>query len=374
MQKIEIKRFFECLIPVTVCNLKCSYCYVIQRDYRNMKLAQLKYSPEHIGKSLSPNRLGGTCFFSICGAGETLAQPETISIVLELVKQGHIVNITTNGTLTNRFKEFEKFKPEELERIHFSFSLHYLELKRCNLLDEFFSNVNFVKNLGCSILVQLNLCDEYIPFVDDIKEICIKRVGAYPQIAATRKESHGLSQVELMSELPDEEYKKIGNSFHSDLFEFTMENFNKKRTEFCNVGERSGSLDLSTGALRKCYGAPTVQYIFDNPNSDIVFSPIGNHCCSSFCFNSSHFMALGIIDNGDKRSYCSIRNRPEAHWFNDTFKYALSKKLWSTNVIYSVDERKNINRKVARLFWTQRVKNYMRRISIRISKILRGTM
>ena len=120
MQKIEIKRFFECLIPVTVCNLKCSYCYVIQRDYRNMKLAQLKYSPEHIGKSLSPNRLGGTCFFSICGAGETLAQPETISIVLELVKQGHIVNITTNGTLTNRFKEFEKFKPEELERIHFS--------------------------------------------------------------------------------------------------------------------------------------------------------------------------------------------------------------------------------------------------------------
>ena len=78
MKEIHVKRFFECLIPVTVCNLKCSYCYVIQRDYRNMKLAELKYTPEHIGKCLTKERLGGECFFSICGAGETLAQPETL--------------------------------------------------------------------------------------------------------------------------------------------------------------------------------------------------------------------------------------------------------------------------------------------------------
>lgn len=60
MQEIHIKRFFECLIPVTVCNLKCSYCYVIQRDYRNMKLAELKYTPAHIGKCLTRKRLGGS--------------------------------------------------------------------------------------------------------------------------------------------------------------------------------------------------------------------------------------------------------------------------------------------------------------------------
>lgn len=63
MQEIHIKRFFECLIPVTVCNLKCSYCYVIQRNYRNMRLAELKYTPEHIGKCLTKERLGGECFF-----------------------------------------------------------------------------------------------------------------------------------------------------------------------------------------------------------------------------------------------------------------------------------------------------------------------
>ena len=101
MKEIHVKRFFECLMPVTVCNLKCSYCYVIQRNYRNMKLAELKYTPEHIGKCLTKERLGGECFFSICGAGETLAQPETLRIAKELLKNGHIVYITTNGTLNN---------------------------------------------------------------------------------------------------------------------------------------------------------------------------------------------------------------------------------------------------------------------------------
>ena len=51
----KIKRFFECLIPVTACNLKCNYCYVMQRNNRKNKMANLKYSPEQIGKSLTKN-------------------------------------------------------------------------------------------------------------------------------------------------------------------------------------------------------------------------------------------------------------------------------------------------------------------------------
>ena len=31
------KRFIECLLPVTICNLKCSYCYIIQGNRRDMK-------------------------------------------------------------------------------------------------------------------------------------------------------------------------------------------------------------------------------------------------------------------------------------------------------------------------------------------------
>lgn len=43
-----IKKFFECLIPVTACNLKCSYCYVIQRNNLKNKLPEMKYSIQTI--------------------------------------------------------------------------------------------------------------------------------------------------------------------------------------------------------------------------------------------------------------------------------------------------------------------------------------
>ena len=41
----KIKRFFECLMPVSICNLECPYCYVIQENRRKMQLADLPYSP-----------------------------------------------------------------------------------------------------------------------------------------------------------------------------------------------------------------------------------------------------------------------------------------------------------------------------------------
>lgn len=55
----KIKRFVECLMPITVCNLKCDYCYVIQRNNRKGKMAELKYSPEQIGAALNKERWGG---------------------------------------------------------------------------------------------------------------------------------------------------------------------------------------------------------------------------------------------------------------------------------------------------------------------------
>ena len=323
MERITIKRFFECLIPVTVCNLKCSYCYIIQRNYRNMKLANLNYSPEHIKNCLTKERLGGSCFFSICGAGETLAQKETLDIVKGLLENGHLVNITTNGTSTNQFKRLENFTKDEISRLHFSFSFHYLELRRLNLINTFFSNIRYVHSLGASYMCQLNLCDDYLPYIDEIKQICKKEIGAFPQVAATRKESKGLNEVELMTMLDKGEYIKIGDSFDSGLFRYTIDNFNKKRSEFCYAGERSGTLDLSTGMLSKCYGDPRPQNIFENPEKPIRFEAIGCNCFSSFCFNSSHFMSLGVIDNGDNRTYSGIRDRKDSEWFNDTMRECL---------------------------------------------------
>lgn len=357
---IRIRRFFECLIPVTVCNLKCSYCYVIQRNYRNLKMAKLKYGLADIKKALTQNRLGGVCFFSICGAGETLAQHETLEIVHCLLQNGHLVNITTNGTLRNRFKQLKEFEQDELKRLHFSFSFHYLELKRLNLLDAFFENVNYVHSLGCSFIVQLNLCDEYIPYIDEIKQICIQHVGAVPQIAATRDESDGLGKVKLMTSLSRVEYEKIGNSFNSELFKYTMENLNKRRKEFCYAGERSAQLDLSTGLMSKCYNDPKPIDIFENPNEPIHFEAMGKFCRSSFCMNSSHFMSLGVIDNGDPRTYSSLRDRKEAGWFNETMRLSLNHKLAETNPPYDKMRIKELN---SRRFFERkyyRAKNFLR--------------
>ena len=61
----KIKRFIECFVPITACNLRCHYCYVIQENRRTEKIPQLKYSLEHIAKALSKERFGGICYFSI---------------------------------------------------------------------------------------------------------------------------------------------------------------------------------------------------------------------------------------------------------------------------------------------------------------------
>lgn len=43
--------------------------------------------------------------------------------------------------------------------------MHIIELKRINGVDIFFNNIKYVRDLGCSFLVQVNLCDEYIPYL-----------------------------------------------------------------------------------------------------------------------------------------------------------------------------------------------------------------
>lgn len=331
----KIKRFFECLIPVTACNLKCSYCYVIQRDRRQMKMADMRYTPEQIGAALTAERLGGVCYFSICGAGETTIQPQIEDIVYHIMKHGHYVNITTNGTVGKQIEKILEQNKAYIERLHFAFSFHYLELVRLNLLEKFFENIQKVKDAGASFMVQINLCDEYVPYLDEIKRLCIENVGAMPQVAATRKEEVGLRKIELLTRMTKEEYVNEGSSFDSPLFDFTMKNFNVRRREFCYAGDWSGNLDLSTGILRRCYCSYLRQDIFKNPNEPIRFQAIGNLCGSAFCMNSSHFMSLGVIPGVEAPTYASLRNREDAGWYSDTMRDALNGKLVDANEEYN---------------------------------------
>ena len=327
-----IKRFFECLVPVSVCNLECPYCYIIQEDRRAMTMAEMPYSPEHIAHALRQERVGGTCLFSICGAGETLAQKEVVPIAAELLKKGHFVNITTNGTLSRRFDELIAACAEHIGHLHISFSLHYTELLRRGWVDTFFDNVCKMRDAGASILVQINLCDDYLPYLTQIKEICMEKVGAYPQVALTRDEQR--KPFGIFTKGSESDYIANGKSFSSPLFDFTVENFCVKRKEFCFAGDWSGTLNLQTGVLTKCYANYEGVNIFADVDGPIPFEAVGKHCGSPYCVNSSHFMSLGVIPSLKTPTYAQLRNRVEASWYTPEMETFLNGKLSDNNCVF----------------------------------------
>lgn len=327
----QIKRFFECLIPVTVCNLECPYCYIIQENRRQMQTAQMPYSPEHIAEALRPERVGGICMISICGAGETMVQKELVPIVKALLQKGHYVNITTNGTLSRRYDELIQECGEMLSRVHVSFSMHYTELVKHGWLDLFFDNIQKVRNAGASILLQMNLCDDYVPYLDEIKAISEQKLGAYPQLALTRDETS--VPFKIFTEGTTEAYLAHGAQFDSPLFDFTVKNFNVKRKEFCFAGDWSGVLNLQTGVLSKCYAEPGGVNIFDDVNAPIPFEAVGRHCQNHYCINSSHFMSLGVIPELDTPTYGQLRNRADAKWYTPQMAEFLNGKLKNGNSI-----------------------------------------
>ncbi len=335
----KIVRFFECLAPISICNLECEYCYLIQQNRRNMNDPEWDFTPEHVSKALTKKRLGGMCYFSICGTGETLLSNDVIKLASLLLEEGHIVNITTNGTLTKQIEKLLSASKSNLENLHLSFSFHYIELKKRGLLDVFFENIKRVRNAGCSFVLQLNMYDGYYDYIDEIKQVSIKNVGALPQIALTRKDSktkNDRKSYEIYTAGSIDKYLEKAREFESPLFECTYKNFNVKRKEFCYAGLYSGVLDLKNGELRQCYMTKP-QNIFSDIEKEIIFSPVGKNCPNAYCINSSHFLSFGLIPQLQLPSYSQLRNREEADWYSDKLNKCLSVKLTDGKAMSWVD-------------------------------------
>ncbi|MBQ3694073.1 MAG: radical SAM protein [Synergistaceae bacterium] len=328
----ELHHFFECLLPVSLCNLECEYCYIIQEHRRAMKQIEFNYDTEHMLKALRKERLGGICYFSFCGTGETLMQKDFIPLVHGLLHDGHYVNITNNGTMTAKILELMNTDMNDLSRLHFAFSLHYIELMKRGMLNLFAENVRRVHDAGCSFLVQMNLYDGYIPYLDEIKTFCRENFGALPQVAATRLEHPG--NMRFHTEGSADDYIAMGREFNSPLFEFTVRNFNVKRHEFCYAGAWSSRLIVKTGELNPCYAGGKSFNIFADPDEPVKYFPVGR-CRSSFCFNSSHFLSLGVIPGFNAPSYAALRDRPEAQWYTPVMREFLSQKLCENNTQYT---------------------------------------
>lgn len=131
----------------------------------------------------------------------------------------------------------------------------------------------------------------------------------------------------------------------SPLFDFSVKNFMVKRCEFCYAGDWSGILNLATGILTSCYGYGIKQNIFKNINKPIKFEAIGKNCPFNYCFNATHFMALGIIPSVETPSYADLRNRKKAGWYSEEMEEFLSKKLINNNKKYNYSYKIFVNNK-----------------------------
>lgn len=302
-----IKRFITLRIPVYACNFRCSYCYVGQHQgaYKKGIIPFIK-SPEYIAKFFLKERLGGKCYFNCCADGETTLHPQLVELVSRLTGEGHFVDIITNGSQTEKLKvlcsQLDNFQKENL---FIKFSFHYLELKRRNLLEEYVSNVNLIKNSGISYTVEITPHDELIPYIDEIKEFSLKNFGALPHITVARNEA--TNKIELLTKLSRDKYIKTWSVFDSALFDFKISIFGKKRKEFCYAGLWSLNVNLHTGFYSQCYIGDRLGNICDI-SKPINFRPICR-CRQPHCFNGHAFLAFGLCPDLETTSYMAERNR-----------------------------------------------------------------
>lgn len=328
----KMKRFIDCGVGTFACNLRCHYCYVAQNFLFTQKVPKFKYSAEHIGKALSKERLGGTCMFNICATGETLMPQAVVDYTKAILAQGHYVMIVTNGMLKKRFEEFAEFPEDYRKRLFFKISYHYLELKRLNKFELFFSNVNMIKKMKASFTIEVTPSDELIPYIEEMKEVSLKNLGALPHITVARDESK--TDYPLLTKLSREEYIKTWGQFDSKMFDFKISVFGVKRKEYCYAGNWTWTLNLITGTMKQCYQTNYFANIYKNVSKPLKFVNIGHGCKAPHCHNAHAFLCFGAIPELKTPYYYELRNRvctDGTEWLQPEMKSFMSCKLNEIN-------------------------------------------
>lgn len=345
-----MKKMIMCVFPMSICNFRCSYCYLSHRDIAYQgEQSNMKYAPELIGKAFSKKRLGGTCFFNFCADGETLLQKDIDKYIYEVVKQGHFVEIVTNLTITPMIQRILSWEKEILERIEFKCSFHYLELKKRDLLDVFSDNVKQIWESGASANIEITPDDSYIPFIDEIKEYSMKNFGALPHLSIARNDA--TEQISYLTNLSEEEYNNVWSVFNSSFWKFKKTLFGVKRKEFCYAGSWSLFVNMETGIASQCYCSNYNQNIFENIKKPIEFLPIGK-CKIAHCYNGHALLSCGLIPELDTPCYGDLRNRIKedgTEWLQPALKNFFNSKLMDSNELLNEKDKKKMKYKNAKL-------------------------
>lgn len=327
----KICKYINCHVPIDICNLKCSYCYIRQApDFKEK--TSINYSPDFIRKALSKKRLKGTALIVLCGGGETMLCRQLPDIVEALVSEGHYIHIVTNGTVTNAFDELFSRKMD-FEYVLFKLSFHYLELKRLGLLDEFVESFNRIRSMGASVTVELIADDELIPYIDELKEYSIKNFKALPHIAPARQDK----TLKVLTKYPHNEYCKIWGQFHSKLFDYKMNQvIDIKRKEYCKAGEWALQMDLGSGDVYQCIKHPYLDNLYKDINQEIKLEAVGINCLLSYCQNGHIYLPLGVLPEVKAPAYLEMRNRKMTgndEWVTGKMKEVLSQRFFDDDLL-----------------------------------------
>ena len=335
----KIKRLVLGMIPNQKCNLKCEYCYISQVKAWD-EPEKLRYSPAHIAKCFSQERLGGVSLINLTGNGETMLQPDIVELIEALLAEGHFIEIVTNGTITKRINEVLELPKEQLSRVFFKISFHYKELCRLGILNQFFANVNAIHDAGASFTLELMAYDAIEKDIKEIKEICLKNVGAICHATIGRNDAR--KDKDLLSKHSKEEFRNIWSSLNSDMTSFKLDVINVKRKEFCYAGAWCLFVNMYTGESQPCYWQPFTQNVFSNPEKPIIFTPVGHTCTQPYCTNAHAHLTWGVIPELETPTYCSLRNRecPDGEaWLTPECKDFFNSKLYESNKKYSKREK-----------------------------------
>ena len=322
-------------IPMSICNFRCHYCYLAQREtcYQGVQ-PEMKYTPEQVRAAFSRKRLGGSCFMNFCAEGETLLTKDIDAYVKALVDEGHYAEIVTNMTVTNVIERILNWDKALLRRIEFKCSFHYLELKRKGLLETFAANVKKVWAAGASANVEITPSDELIPYIDEVKAFSLAHFGALPHLTIARDDR--TSGIEYLTRLSPEAYAETWSVFGSGFWEFKRSIFGRRVTDFCYAGAWSVCVDLATGRASGCYGHCPLGDVVADPTRPFPEKPVGR-CPIAHCYNGHALMTMGLVPGLAKVGYGEIRDRVRAdgsHWLQPELRAFFDSRLAESNAPY----------------------------------------
>lgn len=294
-----IKKVICLNLPTHFCNFRCDYCYVFQHsggkevfEYGNRRLV---HKSEYISYALRRERLGGTCFIDICASGETLYVEGIVDLIYTLLREGHIIRIVTNATATEVIKELINLPDNLSENLFFTVSVHYLELKKRNLIDIFFQNLNMIKESSASLTMNLVGSDIYYPYIDEIIDIFQKRIGGLPQVDMARDDKDNKNS-RLLTQYSKEEYLTAWRKFSSLKFEHREKYMDMRIKSTCLAGEKYFYVDVFTGEINPCVQSRIcMANLYNNMDRDFAGCKIES-CPASWCVNSIYAIPFGMVE------------------------------------------------------------------------------